>query len=117
MKRGESLQREEVRLDPDDAATAILVAMHQRVPVVLWSHPGVGKTALVCQIGERLGRLVATLVGSTLEATDIGGYPVLGEQGVEFRPPAQLARIAGTDAILFLDELTKPPPRLRRQRC
>jgi hypothetical protein len=110
MKRGESLQREEVRLDPAAAAAAILVAMHQRVPVVLWSHPGVGKTALVCQIGERLGRLVATLVGSTLEATDIGGYPVLGEQGVEFRPPAQLARIAGTDAILFLDELTTSPP-------
>lgn len=84
-------------------------------PVILWGSPGTGKTAIIGAIAKRRGAILETLIGSTLDPTDVGGHLVPTASGeVRVSPPPWARRIRqaldqGRPAWLFLDELSCAP--------
>ena len=81
-------------------------------PVMLWGPPGVGKSQLVGQVGQRHGVPVIDIRLSQMEPSDLRGIPFRTEGSVEWAVPAMLpdARRHGPEGILFLDEITSAPP-------
>ncbi len=81
-------------------------------PVMLWGPPGVGKSQMVQQVGERNGVPVIDIRLSQMEPSDLRGIPFRNGEHVEWAVPAMLpdAERHGNDGILFLDEVTSAPP-------
>jgi MoxR-like ATPase len=81
-------------------------------PVMLWGPPGVGKSQMVAQVGQRHGVPVIDVRLSQMEPTDLRGIPFRVDDRVEWAVPAMLpdAQRHGPEGILFLDELTSAPP-------
>jgi hypothetical protein len=81
-------------------------------PVMLWGPPGVGKSQMVAQIGQRHGMPVIDIRLSQMEPSDLRGIPFRVGAQVEWAVPAMLpdAERHGKQGILFLDEITSVPP-------
>ena len=81
-------------------------------PVMLWGPPGVGKSQMVAQIGQRHDVPVIDIRLSQMEPSDLRGIPFRAEKAVEWAVPAILpdAERHGAEGILFLDEITSAPP-------
>ncbi len=81
-------------------------------PVMLWGPPGVGKSMMVQQVGQRHGVPVIDIRLSQMEPSDLRGIPFRSGEHVEWAVPAMLpdAERHGTEGILFLDEVTSAPP-------
>ncbi len=81
-------------------------------PVMLWGPPGVGKSMMVQQVGQRHGVPVIDIRLSQMEPSDLRGIPFRSGEHVEWAVPAMLpdANRHGTAGILFLDEVTSAPP-------
>ena len=94
------------------ALGTLLAAVKANVPVLLLGDPGVGKSALATLVAEQLGLPLATLLGSTVDPTDVGGLPVVRKDGKGVdRVPLQLLReCADKPTLLFLDEASAAPP-------
>jgi len=94
-------------------AEALRIAVIHGLPVALRGRPGVGKTSLVLSTARDLGAACEVVVGSLREPTDIGGLPVLTENGtVKLAPPrwAEQANNAEQGCIVLFDELTTASP-------
>lgn len=90
---------------------ALAVAVQVGQPALLWGGPGEGKSRLVEQMAEQLGRPCEVVVGSVREASDFVGLPVRDGGSVTFAPPAWATRCVGSPStVVFLDELTTAPP-------
>ena len=96
--------------DQKIAKEAIAVALRADVPTLLWGSPGVGKSRFVEKLGRALGFEVFTIIGSTLDPTDIRGLPYRTESGTQFERPYFLKVAAERPALIFLDEITAAPP-------
>lgn len=81
-------------------------------PVMLWGPPGVGKSQLVSQVGNRHRVPVIDIRLSQMEPSDLRGIPFRSGERVEWAEPALLphADTQGERGILFLDEITSAPP-------
>jgi len=81
-------------------------------PVMLWGPPGVGKSQMVQQVGERHEVPVIDIRLSQMEPSDLRGIPFRSGEHVEWAVPAMLpdAERHGVEGILFLDEVTSAPP-------
>ncbi|HHC75001.1 MAG TPA: MoxR family ATPase [Thiothrix sp.] len=81
-------------------------------PVMLWGPPGVGKSQLVTQIGERHHVPVIDIRLSQMEPSDLRGIPFREQGLVDWAIPSMLpdATRHGTSGILFLDEITSAVP-------
>ena len=81
-------------------------------PVMLWGPPGVGKSMMVQQVGQRHGAPVIDIRLSQMEPSDLRGIPFRSGERVEWAVPAMLpdAERHGPEGILFLDEVTSAPP-------
>lgn len=81
-------------------------------PVMLWGPPGVGKSQLVTQIGERNNIPVIDIRLSQMEPSDLRGIPFRDHDLVEWAIPSMLpdAKRHGSSGILFLDEITSAVP-------
>ncbi len=81
-------------------------------PVMLWGPPGVGKSQMVAQIGERHQAPVIDIRLSQMEPSDLRGIPFRTGEQVEWAIPAILpdAKRHSPAGILFLDEITSAPP-------
>jgi len=81
-------------------------------PVMLWGPPGVGKSDMIRQTGERHGAPVIDIRLSQMEPSDLRGIPFRNGDFVEWAAPAILpdVRRHGAQGILFLDEITSAPP-------
>ncbi|HKI82063.1 MAG TPA: MoxR family ATPase, partial [Pseudodesulfovibrio sp.] len=77
-------------------------------PVFLWGAPGVGKSQVVAQVAEELGRELIDIRAVLLDPVDLRGLPSVDGQVARWNPPAFLPR-EGT-GVLFLDELNAAPP-------
>lgn len=99
----------------------IEIALDSQTIPLLWGAPGVGKTALINAIAEKRGMLIRTLIGSTMDPTDVAGLPIItttpeGQPTTEFALPEWFkeidtyARTNPQGAILFIDEITTTTP-------
>lgn len=99
------------------AEKVLLASMKARMPAVLVGPPGVGKTAKLYELAERMGYQLITLIGSQLDPTDIMGLPkgeLMGhtEDGkeifgtVNLSPWWQVEILLKKKVILFLDEMS-----------
>jgi len=81
-------------------------------PVMLWGPPGVGKSDLISQIGERNNVPVIDIRLSQMEPSDLRGIPFRDKNKVEWAVPSMLpnAENHGNAGILFLDEITSAVP-------
>ena len=81
-------------------------------PVMLWGAPGVGKSQIIAQIGDRHHVPVIDIRLSQMEPSDLRGIPFRDNDQVEWAIPAMLpnAKRHGTKGILFLDEITSAVP-------
>ncbi|MEJ5946982.1 hypothetical protein WDZ17_16935 [Pseudokineococcus basanitobsidens] len=91
-----------------DLATTVTVidaCGRARVPVLLLSDPGMGKSSLVRGLAAAEGVVCETVLGSVREPADVAGMPVVTDQGAVIEPPAWAKRLAAAEAgYLFLDE-------------
>lgn len=92
--------------------------MSNLIPIII-GEPGVGKTAVVKKIAKILDMDCKVILGSTLDPTEFGGFPLKTQREnitvVEAVPPAWVIDIVENDrkgkgTIVFLDELTTAPP-------
>jgi hypothetical protein len=95
----------------------IRACLRADVPVLVWGSPGTGKTASILALAREEGAHLETLIGSTLDPIDIGGYlvpPARGRDVISVPPPwARRIRESlahGQPTWLFLDELSCAPP-------
>lgn len=81
-------------------------------PVMLWGAPGVGKSQIIAQVGERHNVPVIDIRLSQMEPSDLRGIPFRENHLVEWAIPAMLpdAERHGAQGILFLDEITSAVP-------
>jgi len=85
---------------------------NSHTPVMLWGPPGVGKSDLIAQIGERHGVPVIDIRLSQMEPSDLRGIPFREGDQVEWAIPSMLPNQEkhGDTGILFLDEITSAVP-------
>lgn len=91
---------------------AIVAAMSANVATLLIGDPGVGKSALANEVAATLGTSLETLIGSTLDPTDVGGLPVVrvDGKGIDRVPLSLIRKLCREPGILFLDEIACAPP-------
>lgn len=91
---------------------ALVVAVGQCRPVLLWGDPGTGKSAVVREMALSLGLRVEVVVASLREPSDFAGLPIVDGHGqVRLAPPAWASRLSDAmSGVLFLDEISTAPP-------
>lgn len=113
------------RRSPSEMAMRSLV--EARVPVMLVSSPGMGKTASVRAMAQEMGYDLITLVPSRMDPQDLSGFPTKGsyeyedEDGnrvtsavTEFAPQHwQKVIMEKKKVVLFLDEFSNAHPSVR----
>jgi hypothetical protein len=87
------------------------ILSHTAIPTFLWGPPGIGKSAIVKQIGEERNIEVIDLRLTLLDPTDLRGLPIIKGESAEWAPPVFLPREGR--GILFLDELNAAPPSIQ----
>lgn len=93
--------------------TALVVAVHSRVPVLLWGGAGLGKSSAIREIATAAGLPCETVIASIREPSDFAGLPIVsdGGQSVRLAAPSWAERLsAAGKGILFLDEISTAPP-------
>lgn len=95
---------------------ALAAAVRANVPVLVWGHPGVGKTASLGAYAGAWGYHFEPITGANREATDFLGLPIQnGDDEVVYAKLAWVSRLVAADkALLFLDELTTVPPSVQK---
>lgn len=88
----------------------VLTSRQRKRPLFIWGPPGVGKSDLVREAGERLGVPVWDVRLNLLDPTDLRGIPVpdMSEGTVKWFPPSFLPTKG--PGILFFDEANSAPP-------
>jgi hypothetical protein len=83
----------------DRAARLIRVCMAKKRPVFIWGPPGIGKSELIEQIGEKESRPVIDMRMLLLDPTDVKGIPYynVSKNTMEWAPPGELPTLT-TDA-------------------
>lgn len=97
---------------PRDVRTLLMRCMKVGRPAMIWGPPGIGKSELVAEIGEELGRPVIDMRLLLLEPTDLKGIPYFdpATKTMKWAQPADLPTNTFLEnAILFLDEINAAP--------
>jgi dynein-related subfamily AAA family protein len=85
-------------------------------PVMIWGAPGLGKSAIVFQLGAKRGRKVIEYRANLREPVDVRGIPVPDiKAGVtRWLVPDELPRVErdGAEGYLFLDEINTASPQM-----
>lgn len=81
-------------------------------PLMIWGPPGIGKSAIIRQVGDSHDLPVVDIRLSQLEPSDLRGIPFREDGLVNWAIPSMLpdATRHGERGLLFLDELTSALP-------
>ncbi|MEM4546892.1 MAG: MoxR family ATPase [Nitrososphaerota archaeon] len=108
----------EVPAHIDISALSSFIALSQvsRVPLMIWGHPGIGKTSIVRQYAEQTSQHCEVIIGSTYEPPDIVGNVYLTNHEKWGRiqthsVPEWVVRVMenyerGISSVVFFDEIT-----------
>jgi len=96
---------------PSDAIAEVEHLIKKQRPVMIWGPPGIGKSDIIAQIGQKLDREVIDLRLLLMEPTDLRGIPYYNksQNKMDWAPPVDLPSDPKSTAILFLDELNAAP--------
>jgi hypothetical protein len=83
-------------------------------PVLLRSRHGVGKSEMVYQYAETIGKSVIERRASQMTEGDLLGLPKIESDRTEYLPPAWLKESCDEGVVLFLDELDRATPEVRQ---
>jgi hypothetical protein len=89
---------------------ALGIALRSRTPLLIESDPGLGKTAIVNEVGQGLGWNVGTLLASLCDPTDLGGFPALIKDRIVRNPMGVIKDACEQRTALFLDEVNLAAP-------
>jgi MoxR-like ATPase len=97
---------------PNEAKASVRKCLKINRPIFLWGAPGIGKSDIIKQLGDELGREVIDIRLPLWEPTDIKGIPFFNPETktMEWGPPSELPMDPDSKAIIFLDELNAAPP-------
>lgn len=93
-----------------EALEAVLCAVEANEPILLQGDPGVGKSALAREVSKLLDMPLVTLIGSTLDPTDVAGLPGIIDKMVQRIPLAIIRKCADEPCLIFLDEVSCSSP-------
>lgn len=104
------------RCDVSSLSAFIALSQVSRVPLMIWGHPGFGKTSIVRQYAEETGQHCEVIIGSLYEPPDIAGNVYLEPSDKYGRiqrhsVPEWLVRVLEADekgqpSIVFFDEIS-----------
>jgi len=77
-------------------------------PAFIWGAPGVGKSQVVKQVAQELGRELTDIRAVLLDPVDLRGLPSVKEDVAHWCQPSFLPTQG--EGVLFLDELNAAPP-------
>jgi hypothetical protein len=83
-------------------------------PVLLRSRHGVGKSEMVYQYAETIGKRVVSRRASQMTEGDLLGLPKINSDRTEYLPPDWLKESCDEGVVLFLDELDRATPEVRQ---
>src|SRR3954470_22429317 len=91
--------------------SVVAVCMKAGLPLLIWGPPGVGKSASIVSMAERLGLPIEVVIASIREPSDFSGLPVIYDDEVRLAPPAWARRlIKATRGVVFFDEISTATP-------
>jgi len=96
-------------MTPKQIKASLRTLIPIKQPVFLWGAPGVGKSQVVSQVAEELGRELVDIRAVLLDPVDLRGLPSVGGDGTAHWCPPSFLPTEG-EGILFLDELNAAPP-------
>ena len=94
----------------EDSMRALEYSVASNQPVNLIGPPGIGKSAIVSTVSNKLGLPFEPLILSLCDPTDIGGFPVSSGGKLDRLPLGSIKRATMEACLLFLDELTCASP-------
>lgn len=101
-------------MDTYTATTQALgITIAAKIPGILWSAPGQGKTSVLDSIAEQNDCDLTTVLASIREPSDFAGLPNVVGSRTELIAPGWAQDIANEDSreqILFFDEISTAPP-------
>lgn len=85
------------------------------LPAIFWGKPGIAKSAILTQVGKKLGFDVQVLIASLREPADFLGIPVPNNEGyMQYMPPKWAHEAAQKpNTIIFFDEFGDSPPSIQ----
>ena len=100
----------------DEAADMLDILTEENDEVMLWGAPGIGKSSVVFQLGQRKSRKVIEFRTNIREPVDVRGVPVPDPETGTTRwyIPDELPRVDrdGEFGYLFLDEINTGSPQM-----
>ena len=99
-------------MKPSQLITFLVAAIPQRMPILITSGPGVGKTSLVKKACETLGIDIVISHPAIADPTDAKGFPWIENGVASFVPFGDLRRLLESTApvVWFMYDLGQAPP-------
>ena len=97
---------------PKDAKRLITAMINMQRPIFVHGSPGIGKSDIIRQIGQAEGRDVYDVRLLLMTEVDVRGIPYFNATTgkMEWAPPGVFPLDEGSNAIIFLDEITQASP-------
>lgn len=94
---------------PKHLAQALGACFRAKQPAFTWGPPGIGKSAIVRQVGAALGAEVIDIRAALMDPVDLRGIPHVSD-GRTFWAPCGFLPTKPGPGIVFADELNAAPP-------
>ena len=100
----------------DDLLGLVEPSLQAGLSVLVRGHPGVGKSAMAAQLGQRLELPLEDIRLAQREPADLGGvyFPDRERQVLSLFPPDWVRRVCDAPALVFLDEINAAVTRLHQ---
>lgn len=104
--------RMDVTVDQERLVSIIASSITSQEPLMIWGPPGIGKSDIVKQVADDMGRELIDIRLSLYDSVDIKGYPYIDEQigRLRFAMSNEFPHDPESTAIIFFDEINAGSP-------